>query len=174
MCVRVCWRRPRSGGRVLAPMGTTSTGRPPTASPILMVAALFIPTLSGSRRLRCSGGTCLIEDLVEDDAGGNGQVERIASAYHWDTHHQVTDCLLLGRESFAFAPHQQYQWSRIACGAIVGGGSAGSADDEHSFLLFPARELLETGLDKPLREDRAHAGTQRAGVIRVGAVTEQY
>lgn len=38
----------------------------------------------------------LVKDLVEHNAGGNGDVERVGTADHGDTHHQVAECLLLG------------------------------------------------------------------------------
>ena len=55
---------------------------------------------------RLSGGLVLGEEFVEDEGGGDGEVEGVGGAAHGDGDGLVAEGLLVGGEALAFAAHE--------------------------------------------------------------------
>ena len=107
----------------------------------------------------------LVEDLIQQDAGGNTEVERVARADHRDADHLVTGCLLRLGQAQAFTTHQQDAGAWIGQGPVRLRCLTGSSQNVAAGGLFPGHEGIELSTHKALCEHRAHAGTNSRRVI---------
>ena len=114
-----------------------------------------------------------MHDLVEDERGGDAEVEGVDAAAHGDGDEAGAEGLLRFAEALALAAHQQ-DCARAVVRASVGGlGGVGGSDDGGAGLASPFGEGLPVGADDLLREDGAGAGAHSGAVPRVCADLEE-
>src|SRR5579884_872347 len=87
----------------------------------------------------------LREDSIENDAGGDGEVERVAAADHGNAYREVGSRQDIRRKSLLLATHQQGEGSRVLNRFVVGVGGVRGCGDGQFALARPGKELVHLG-----------------------------
>src|SRR3954467_10966791 len=90
-------------------------------------------------RLGASGGA---REVVQEDAGGHGDVQGIGAELHGDGYAAVAEGEVLGGEPLGFVSEEDAQAGRAADGVEVFGGVVEDGGDElHAVMLAEAAEV---------------------------------
>ncbi len=125
---------------------------------------LFASPLPLTSTIPRSHASLLARHFKQKNAGGDGHINRVATAAHGNADHKIRRFDEMAGEATLFASDEEHGWPTAAQGFVVQQAAWRRTDDRHSGGLCPIGKFAGGALHQLLRKQRSHAGANRGGV----------